>query len=780
MTPHEGCEGDGHIVPETGLCDYCGQPPEDAAPDQSRPGGDPSGPGGPPDVAGVDTSSQIMADPRVPDSQRFCSGCDQPVGRGYRGQPAPVEGYCPSCGKRFSYRLTLAAGDLVDQRYRVRGCINSGGQGYIYLAQDTHIDAEAQPDALVVLKGLVNSADPNAVTLAVRERRALRDLDHPGIVRIIDAVTHPDPHREGELNGFIVMPYLPGRSLREVIRGDRAELLDEQLTVEGVIGCGLEILAALGYLHGRDRLFCDMKPANVMLLPRGSGLNRVKVVDLGAAIGTDPDTWPAELVSTPPYSGSEPPSVQRDLLATAITLHQLADVAVDRPGWRRDEDPEETGSVALRSFHLALRRGYARDRTWRFESAAEMARQLLGVERELRSLRTGEPDPDPPPPDLFAPSGALLDAGLGAVPELSRWTEAAIPAAAAAAGSGRGKHRRRRTGSEVVAAPGAYGVAGVLGRALPDGRPAPAAAAAALPAPQVDRDDPAADLLAATSAPDPRRLIGKLADYHLRGVAGAAESPALQLMACRAWIQLGDPSQAADCVARARQLLGTVSRRREWQVAWHRGLIALCNGATAAARTEFLTVFAALPGELAPKLALGYCAEELGRLEAAEAYYTAVWCRDRSSASAAFGLARLHLSRVDRAGAVRRLDEVPQESRHYDAARVAAIKVLSGRLSAAHPSPADFDAAGGRLDLLYLDEPARERLSTAIREAVLDWYLAGREAPGRPVFGLPVDERVIRTELERSFRVIARQARTADDHGVLFDLANAVRPRTWT
>jgi serine/threonine-protein kinase PknG len=773
MTPcnRPDCPG-GHIVPETDHCDGCGRrrleaPASSSSVRSARSSARRGGSGrsldlvGLPAVSAVDPTSRIMADPQIPESQRTCAVCGWPIGRSYGRQAARTEGWCPNCGSQFSLRPTLATGDLVQGRYRVDGCTNSGGQGYIYLARDGHLD-----DSLVVLKGLVNSADRHAVDLAVRERQALQRLDHPGIVRIIDAVTHPDP-RTDALHGYIVMPYLPGRSLREVIQGGSAALLDRPLVAEDVVGCGLEILAALDYLHGQGLLFCDMKPANVMLLPQDEGqTGRVKIVDLGGVTAADAADRLDDLpqVVTRGYGEGEEPSVQRDLLATARTLHELAWVAVDSPRWRLEDPPGPAGDVALRSFHLLLRRGADLDRGLRFSSAAEMAEQLRGVERELRSLRTGRPSPAPS--TAFVPAATLLDAGLGAAPELTRWTDAVPPAANGSAGS---------NGS---AAGGS--AAGVLGQALSVGRPAPALAAVGLPAVQVDPDDPAAALLAQTRAPDSRRLVEKLADYRESGQDGAAESPGLEWLACHAWIELGDMAQATDCLARARRLQAEQSERPDWRLAWYDGLIALGNGDLATAQARFETVYAAVPGELAPKLALGYCAEELDQPGAAEPYYAAVWSRDRSVASAAFGLARISLSRVDRAGAMRRLDEVPQVSRHYDAARLAAINVLSGRLPAAHPSPGDFNAAAERLGGLYLDSPARDRLTTAIREAVLDWFPTEQPAAPATVFGMPAQEEAIRLELEKSFRILARQARTADDHGVLVDLANAVRPRTWT
>jgi serine/threonine-protein kinase PknG len=259
----------------------------------------------------------------------------------------------------------------------------------------------------------------------------------------------------------------------------------------------------------------------------------------------------------------------------------------------------------------------------------------------------------------------------------------------------------------------------------------------------------------------------------------------------------------------------------DWRPPWHRGLLHLMRGQVREAEGEFAAVYATVPGEWAPKLALGYCAEHLrGRPaqpspepEAAQehaaareaearaeeesaAYYTAVWERDRSQTSAAFGLARLRLRHGDRAGAVGFLDQVPTTSRHYDAARIAAIRVLTGRVAGAAPGRGDLLLAVDRLAGLPRDD-AWERLLAEIRENVL----AGRPAPGRPPLwryalgrrparpdfpALPAGPafegatslRALCALLEKSLRALVAQAPPAL-RAELLDRAYAVRPESW-
>jgi serine/threonine-protein kinase PknG len=86
-----------------------------------------------------------------------------------------------------------------------------GGLGWIYLARDRNI-SDSGADRWVVLKGLINTGDPDAMAAAMAERRFLVEVDHPNIVKIHDFAQHPDP-KTGEVVGYIVMEYVGGRSL---------------------------------------------------------------------------------------------------------------------------------------------------------------------------------------------------------------------------------------------------------------------------------------------------------------------------------------------------------------------------------------------------------------------------------------------------------------------------------------------------------------------------------------------------------------------------------------
>ena len=109
-----------------------------------------------------------MENPRSPRSKRICPSCESPVGRSRDGQPGRTEGFCPKCRTPFSFTPKLQAGDLVGGQYEVAGCLAHGGLGWIYLARDRNVS-----DRWVVLKGLLNSGDADALAAAIAERQFL-------------------------------------------------------------------------------------------------------------------------------------------------------------------------------------------------------------------------------------------------------------------------------------------------------------------------------------------------------------------------------------------------------------------------------------------------------------------------------------------------------------------------------------------------------------------------------------------------------------------------------
>jgi serine/threonine-protein kinase PknG len=336
-----------------------------------------------PPVPYRDPATAVLTNPQVPENKRFCSRCDHPVGRGRDGQSARSAGFCRNCGARYSFTPKLAAGDVVAGQYEVLGCLAHGGLGWIYLARDRNVS-----DRWVVLKGLLDSADPEAMAAAVAERQFLATVEHPNIVKIYNFVQHPEPDT-GIVAGYIVMEYVGGQSLKEMLRSRRPG----SLPLSQAIAFALEVLRALGYLHSLGLVYCDFKPDNVI-----QSEEQLKLIDLGGVRRIDDES--GAIYGTAGYQapevGADGPSVGSDLYTVARTLAVLTFEFKGYSGDYATSLPPRASVPLLtehESFDRLLRRATHQDPGRRFTSAAEMADQLTGVLREVLAREDGEPRP---------------------------------------------------------------------------------------------------------------------------------------------------------------------------------------------------------------------------------------------------------------------------------------------------------------------------------------------------------------------------------------------------
>ncbi|MFI8421473.1 tetratricopeptide repeat protein [Streptomyces sp. NPDC085479] len=706
-----------------------------------------------PEVPRPDPRAAVMADPEVPERKRFCSrsDCGAPVGRARGDRPGRTEGFCTSCGHPYSFVPKLRGGDVVHGQYEVAGCLAHGGLGWIYLAVD-----RAVANRWVVLKGLLDTGDQDAMAAAISERRFLAEIEHSNIVRIYNFVEHLDP-RTGSLDGYIVMEYVGGKSLKEIANDRRTpEGRRDPLPVDQACAYGIEALEALGHLHSRNLLYCDFKVDNALQTE-----DQLKLIDMGAVRRMDDDE--SAIYGTVGYQAPEVaeagPSVASDLYTVARTLAVLT---FDFQGYTNvfaSSLPEPQHIEVFQryeSFYRFLVRATDPDPARRFSSAEEMAEQLTGVLREVVALGSGRPRP-------------ALSTLFGAE---TRVTDTVLFAESAEDVSVLGARRigraRRSAPPAAAGVPAGQGLGSLL---------APldvAATALALPVPRVDPADANAGFLAGLLAAAPAELLGALR-------AAPADTPELRLRALRAQLDLRD-------LVSAGQTLGALEQwdADDWRVVWHRGVASLVGGDLTHAALAFDAVYDAFPGEPAPKLALGVCAEVLGQLDNAAEYYHLVWTTDPGFVSAAFGLARVRLAAGDRTGAVAALESVPESSIHYTAARVAAVRARLRRRPPREPLGDDLTAAAAQVSALGgfgLDPVRRERLATEVLGTALDWVLSGSPgaAPGggEPLLGSALDENGLRFGLERAYRVLARLAQRGEERIELVERANRYRPRTW-
>ena len=147
-----------------------------------------------------------MANPRSPRTSGSARSAAPRSAGPATASPGRTEGFCPKCGKPFSFTPKLQPGDLVGGQYEVAGCLAHGGLGWIYLARDRNVS-----DRWVVLKGLLNAGDPDALAAAIAEQQFLAEVEHPLIVEIYNFVDHDGA-------GYIVMEYVGGTSLKQILK----------------------------------------------------------------------------------------------------------------------------------------------------------------------------------------------------------------------------------------------------------------------------------------------------------------------------------------------------------------------------------------------------------------------------------------------------------------------------------------------------------------------------------------------------------------------------------
>lgn len=191
---------------------------------------------------------------------------------------------CPVCGTRYHAAATFCQkdgtslmgsaaeqdpliGQVLLEQFRIEEVIGAGGMGTVYRAHQSNIRRDV---AIKVLHSeLVQN--PDAVRRFQREARVATSFDHPNLVRVFLFGQLPD----GSL--YLVMEYLKGRSLTEVLRAEG------QLPPDRALHVSIQICDGIGDAHARGVVHRDVKPENVLLVKRGADPDFVKVVDFGIA-----------------------------------------------------------------------------------------------------------------------------------------------------------------------------------------------------------------------------------------------------------------------------------------------------------------------------------------------------------------------------------------------------------------------------------------------------------------------------------------------------------------
>ncbi|MFG2838863.1 Stk1 family PASTA domain-containing Ser/Thr kinase [Streptomyces zaomyceticus] len=260
-------------------------------------------------------------------------------------------------------------------RYELGSVLGRGGMAEVYLGQDTRLGRTV---AVKTLRADL-ARDPSFQARFRREAQSAASLNHPAIVAVYDT---GEDYVDGVSIPYIVMEYVDGSTLRELLHSGR-KLLPER-TLEMTVG----ILQALEYSHRAGIVHRDIKPANVMLTRTG----QVKVMDFGIARAMGDAgmtmTQTAAVIGTAQYlspeqAKGEQVDARSDLYSTGCLLYELltvrppfigdSPVAVAYQHVREEPQPPSNFDHEITpEMDAIVLKALVKDPDYRYQSADEM------------------------------------------------------------------------------------------------------------------------------------------------------------------------------------------------------------------------------------------------------------------------------------------------------------------------------------------------------------------------------------------------------------------------
>ncbi len=280
--------------------------------------------------------------------------------------------------------------------YEVTSLLGSGGMGDVYLAKDLKLGRNV---ALKVLPESL-SIDKDRLRRFEREARAASALDHSNIVTIHDISEADGCH-------FIVMQYVPGKTLGELLRAGPLE-------PERALRYATQAADGLSKAHSQGVVHRDIKPDNIMVTEDGT----VKILDFGLAKLTEPSdlseaptrelemayTKEGQVIGTVPYMSPEQAQGRKvdeksDIFSFGCVLYEmitgnrpfqsdsaagvLAAIIRDEPRRVKEIMPSSPAALAA-----TIRRALKKDPKDRHSSMAELRRELREIQNSLSTKRS--------------------------------------------------------------------------------------------------------------------------------------------------------------------------------------------------------------------------------------------------------------------------------------------------------------------------------------------------------------------------------------------------------
>ncbi|MBI5928920.1 MAG: protein kinase [Chloroflexi bacterium] len=216
---------------------------------------------------------------------------------------------------------------IIGGRYEILDAIGQGGMGAVFRGRDT------QTGETVAIKSLrpdIVKDDPKLVERFTREGEALRQLNHPSIVKMLAAIEEDNQH-------YIVMEYVGGKSLKDVL----AE--SGPMPIDRVLHISLDLCDALTRAHRLKIIHRDLKPANVLLASDGTP----RLADFGVARLSDKQghTQTGEVLGT--YAYLSPEACHGERLDARTDIWSLGIMLFEMLTGKRPFEEEQLGATLV-------------------------------------------------------------------------------------------------------------------------------------------------------------------------------------------------------------------------------------------------------------------------------------------------------------------------------------------------------------------------------------------------------------------------------------------------
>jgi len=313
---------------------------------------------------------------------------------------------------------TIMVERVLDGRYALEALVGSGGMADVYRAKDQLLERTV---AVKILHQQYEN-DTEFITRFQREAKAAARITHPNIVNVYDVGVAEGRH-------YIVMEYVPGRTLKERIKEEGPVPVPQALQI------ARQIAGALAQAHANNLVHCDIKPHNILVMPDGN----VKVADFGIAraVTESTMTYNDNIMGSVHYFSPEQArgtmiTPKSDVYSLGVLLYEMlsgripfdGNTAVSIARKHLEEDPQPLHMIAPGIppvVEALVTRMMAKDPAQRPDSSM-LAQDIVRAEQMMRSDTEALPAFDPDATRVLTPVeaqeiGALAEAEEDAVPQ---------------------------------------------------------------------------------------------------------------------------------------------------------------------------------------------------------------------------------------------------------------------------------------------------------------------------------------------------------------------------